>query len=758
MKSIKKIPIIGALAIIFAFAAIDQGVIAQDYVIFADNNNNECLEVEDDSQGNAVRVKVTECRDHHVQTFKIINKPGFSAGTSMVNIMTSRSRCLEIKNGQTSSGIELTQFQCDQSPEQAIRLSSGFQAGSSSAIFGPIMFTHSSSPILCFDKRSRPFIEQQPCDGSSDQFFRIMHKTQNTISLMDQAAFNKARANNTAAALNLYISRFPSGSFVASAQNQIQALGATTIPATTPGTTSISPEQQFWNLIENSKSVNDFRIYLANFPSGAHVAHANLRINQLTRSSSPAPSPTSSTTGTVTPADPALEQQFWDLVKDSKNVSDFQSYLANFPTGAHVAHANLQIGRLGGGSTPTIVTTTSPGGITDAQFLDGWANKLRAQMPITIKDIQLTNAIVLTSPNSLEIQGSTPSFSITQRVRDEQANDLKPFLLGQYCSSGAPQRNIGIVSRTFDAVRSSSHVYRIDPGDCAGNTGIVVPPTTTPGGSTITPSPIGTTAATADPVEEQFWNAVKNSRRVEDFQSYIDNFPTGKYVPLAKLEIGRNGGTVRSTGSTSTSGTTTTTTASNVEEQFWDAVKNSRSEQDYQRYISSFPNGKYVPLANLKISQIRAANGTTPPPANANTRTDAQILAAAQPGNLGELSTKRKFFVVSNDFNVKRNIADEIRKLVPQLTVALNENDADFFISYKSIDRTTGAEVANDAANPNLQGDMWVFTVIPASGNFPANIRLHRRIIKDRGFGVFSRTPDINSAKDLAKELQQVIR
>ncbi|MCB1025539.1 MAG: RICIN domain-containing protein [Acidobacteria bacterium] len=774
MKDFTIFSIAFAVAMIFAHAGFGAQVNAQDFVIFADNNNLECLEVENDSQANSTRLMVTDCRDHHVQTFKIENSFGFGAGSSIVNMMTSRSRCLEMLGATSSNGIALTQWQCDRSPQQSFRLSRGFDPSTNNSIFGQIQFTHSGK---CFDMSDRPFIEQQPCNGSSSQIFRIMRKTQSTIDQMEQAQWNRAQNSGSVSVLNQFISNFPSSNLASLARNEINKIqnrGGST-PSTSGSTSSSNGsaasnvEQQFWDLIKASNDVNDFRSYLTNFPGGAHTAHANLRISQLTRS--PGTTSTGNTGNTATGSstvDPVLEQQFWDLVKDSKNPGDFQSYLSNFPTGGHAALARLQISRLGGtggstGSTNGSINTTnnSPnsGSSSDAQFLRDWANKLQAQMPITIRDIQLSDAVVLTSSNSLEIQGSPTSFAASQSTLISQANDLKPFLLGQYCSSGAPQRNIRLVSRTFDAGRLRSlHAYTINPGDCSGSmsgtgsTGGVNP---VPGGTTKISPQTGSTA-----VEEQFWDAVKSSRRVEDFQSYIDNFPTGKYIPLAKLEIGRLGGTVKSSGTTSTSGSTNTTTASNVEEQFWDAVKNSNSEQDYQRYLSSFPKGKYVPLANLKISQIRSKSGTTTnsPPANTNTRTDAQILAAAQPGNLGELGTKRKFFVVSNDFNVKRNIADEIRKLVPQLTVALSETDADFFIAYKSIDKTTGAEVANDPANPNLQGDMWVFTIIPASGNFPANIRLHRRIIKDRGFGVFSRTPDINSAKDLAKELQQVIR
>lgn len=38
----------------------------------------------------------------------------------------------------------------------------------------------------------------------------------------------------------------------------------------------------------------------------------------------------------------------------------------------------------------------------------------------------------------------------------------------------------------------------------------------------------------SDPVEEQYWDAVKNSTRTQDFQSYLNTYPNGKYAAIAR--------------------------------------------------------------------------------------------------------------------------------------------------------------------------------------------------------------------------------
>lgn len=53
-----------------------------------------------------------------------------------------------------------------------------------------------------------------------------------------------------------------------------------------------------------------------------------------------------------------------------------------------------------------------------------------------------------------------------------------------------------------------------------------------------------------------------------------------------------------------------------------------------------------------------------------------------------------------------------IQKELPQLEVALTEQDADFFILCNLTDSTTNAAVTNDRSNPNLFGDFIVFMVV----------------------------------------------
>ncbi|HRH44989.1 MAG TPA: Vps62-related protein, partial [Pyrinomonadaceae bacterium] len=125
------------------------------------------------------------------------------------------------------------------------------------------------------------------------------------------------------------------------------------------------------------------------------------------------------------------------------------------------------------------------------------------------------------------------------------------------------------------------------------------------------PTPVSTPSSTSG-VEEQYWDAVKNSSKAQDFQGYLDSYPSGKYVSIAKLKISQLGGAVK----TPTNNPTTTpiipSSGSTVEDQFWDSIKNSSNPRDFQSYLTSYPNGQYAALARLKMSQLGGSGNPNP--------------------------------------------------------------------------------------------------------------------------------------------------
>ncbi len=449
------------------------------------------------------------------------------------------------------------------------------------------------------------------------------------------------------------------------------------------------------------------------------------------------------------------DEQFWNLIKNSTKAADFQSYLDAFPNGQFAALARFNRDRLSGVSSPPTNTgsgTVSGGGVSvDEQF---WNN-------------------VKSSNNARDFQSY-----------------LDNFPNGQFAALARFNR------------------------DRLG--GVSSPPTNT--GS-------GTVSGGGLSVDEQFWNNVKNSNNARDYQSYLDNFPNGQFVALARFNRDRLSG--GGGGTTITSPPVfTPTTSSNAAMINNSAVETRRSLPLTLGQVQLFAaeshcvsgcqvsdNTESVVISaktpslskqNMTIGQIEAflkpqllktycgtpeqrsgismgvtavdmfnqpygnfflvsrdCGGTTGTTSTTVAKPPAtgfqQVISSAQPGSISEIARARRFFVVSNDFSVKSKITAAILKELPQMQAASTEQQADFLIGFELTDRTTGLVTPNDANNPNLKGELIVFTMIPASGGNPERARILFRVTKERGFGVFSATPDESAAKEFAKQFAKVI-
>ena len=127
-------------------------------------------------------------------------------------------------------------------------------------------------------------------------------------------------------------------------------------------------------------------------------------------------------------------------------------------------------------------------------------------------------------------------------------------------------------------------------------------------GATNTASNIPGNIATVDPaaIELAYWDTIKNSNNPNDFKSYLDKYPDGQFAELAKS---------RSTASKPMSGSGG---GDSVEMMYWNAIKDSRNPSDFRAYITKFPGGLFVELANSRISTLEAdASEATRAKANA---------------------------------------------------------------------------------------------------------------------------------------------
>lgn len=101
--------------------------------------------------------------------------------------------------------------------------------------------------------------------------------------------------------------------------------------------------------------------------------------------------------------------------------------------------------------------------------------------------------------------------------------------------------------------------------------------------------------------ELSYWETIKNSTYAQDFKAYLEKYPNGQFAALAKNRIGSLDASTKPVESKSASSDSATELA------FWDSVKNSNRIEDFQAYLKTYPNGAFTELASNRVASLETA-------------------------------------------------------------------------------------------------------------------------------------------------------
>lgn len=404
--------------------------------------------------------------------------------------------------------------------------------------------------------------------------------------------------------------------------------------------------------------------------------------------------PSNTGSGTVSVGGLSVDEQFWNNVKNSNNARDFQSYLDNFPNGQFAALARFNRDRLGGVSSPP--TNTGSGTVS------GGGMSVDEQFWNNVKH----------SNNARDYQSYLDNFpngqfaSLARFNRDRLNGTSGGGVTSPPVFIPATSPNAAMINKSAAETRTSLPLT-------LGQVQLFAAESHCASGCQVSDNTDSVVISAKTP------NLSKQNMTIGQIEAFLKPQLLKTYCGTPEQRSGISMGV----------------TAVDMFNQ---------------------PYGNFF----LVTRDCGGTTGTTfTPPTIAKPPVTGfqQIISAAQPGSISEIARARRFFVVSNDFSVKSKITAAILKELPQMQAASTEQQADFLIGFELTDRTTGLVTANDAANPNLRGELIVFTMIPATGSSPERVRILFRVTKERGFGVFSATPDENAAKEFAKQFAKVI-
>jgi adenylate cyclase len=96
-------------------------------------------------------------------------------------------------------------------------------------------------------------------------------------------------------------------------------------------------------------------------------------------------------------------------------------------------------------------------------------------------------------------------------------------------------------------------------------------------------------------VELVFWDSIKHSTRIADYEAYVKQYPKGKFVGLARTRL---------EGFTSTAGGMRDPQDRDVELSFWESVRESDNPATLQAYLEKYPDGEFKSLAEIRLREL----------------------------------------------------------------------------------------------------------------------------------------------------------
>lgn len=114
----------------------------------------------------------------------------------------------------------------------------------------------------------------------------------------------------------------------------------------------------------------------------------------------------------------------------------------------------------------------------------------------------------------------------------------------------------------------------------------------------VAPIPAAQTAEESQPKvnpndpDAVLWAEVQKGNTADDYQVYIDTYPKGKYLPLAKARIKKLKEEAQAA-------------AEQQEQQAWDAAQQGGSEDSYAQYLKGYPNGRFAGLAKVRLDKLK---------------------------------------------------------------------------------------------------------------------------------------------------------
>ncbi len=111
-----------------------------------------------------------------------------------------------------------------------------------------------------------------------------------------------------------------------------------------------------------------------------------------------------------------------------------------------------------------------------------------------------------------------------------------------------------------------------------------------------------TPASDPNAIELVFWESIKDSLRPADYEAYLEQYPEGNFVALARArlqEFTDSQGAIRDP-----------TADREIELAFWESVRASDNFESMQAYLDKYPEGEFRALAEIRLKELAETPAT----------------------------------------------------------------------------------------------------------------------------------------------------
>ena len=96
-------------------------------------------------------------------------------------------------------------------------------------------------------------------------------------------------------------------------------------------------------------------------------------------------------------------------------------------------------------------------------------------------------------------------------------------------------------------------------------------------------------------IELVFWESIKDSPRAADYEAYLEQYPDGSFVALARARLDQFDGSTA---------VVRDPQDREIELAFWESVRALDNPESLQAYLDKYPDGEFRPLAEIRLKEL----------------------------------------------------------------------------------------------------------------------------------------------------------